>query len=120
MMNFANIFAKKKSKIIINGVEYSGKNVQVTDTHVTIDGQIIASSITPKISIKIYGDADSVRTTSGEIKVESVAGQVETVSGDVTCGAVLGDVTSTSGDIRCKDIGGNVRTVSGDIHKSFF
>lgn len=120
MFKFTNIFAKKKSKIVINGVEYSGKNIQINDTHVIVDGQIITSSITPNISIKIYGDTDSVRTTSGDVEVTGVTGSVETVSGDITCGAVLGSVTSTSGDIHCKDIGGNVRTVSGDINKSFF
>ena len=119
-MKFADLFFRKKSKVVINGKHYTGNNVVVTDQHIIIDGQVIESSQIPDIRIEVHGDAESIESTSGKIIIHGNAGNTKTVSGDVACGNVINTVTTTSGDVSCKNIGGNVRTVSGNVHKLFF
>lgn len=118
-----NILAKIKSKlsntVIINGVSYSGTNIQICGQgNVQINGKHVIQCDDKIINITIQGDCEAVETVSGDIIIHgNVAETVESVSGDIKVeGVVSGNVETTSGDVACKSIKGSVKTVSGDIN----
>jgi predicted ThiF/HesA family dinucleotide-utilizing enzyme len=105
------------SSVNINGVVYSGRNIQVNGGRVMIDGH----DYTPDskiINIEVNGNI-------GELKVDAcakltVVGRVDklsTMSGDVNCGEVGGNVKTMSGDVHCGSVAGGVETMSGDVHR---
>lgn len=104
-----------KSSIRINNNTYSGKNIQIINGKVIVDGQDV-TPVEKEIYITVDGpvqnlkvDACSTITINGDVET------VETGSGDVSCGNVKTDVTTGSGDVECKEIGGSVRTGSGNV-----
>lgn len=101
--------------IIINGKNFTGKSVVISNQRITIDGE----NCTPdakEIHIEVKGDLHQLIADACEsISVSGVAGSVTTMSGDVKCGGVAGDVRTMSGDVRCGSVGKGVSTMSGDI-----
>lgn len=111
-------YVKRKlaGKITINGKEFVGKSVSVYgDGTISVDGNVVSSSV--KVSIVVHGDAEEVKTTSGNVTCNDVGRGVKTTSGDITCRNVSGNVSTTSGDVTCDDVLGDVSTVSGDIRR---
>lgn len=112
---------KSNSRCVINGVEFSGRNVVITGNDVIIDGKRVEIPEQKHITIAVHGDCDRIDTTSGDVTVAGVAGSVGTMSGDVTVtqGGIDGSVKTMSGDVTANgNIGGGVSTMSGDIrHK---
>lgn len=111
---------KTKKTVTINGKTYpSGKNIKVDSSGVWIDGTLVdnlGEVRSKKIEIKVYGDLESVVTTSGNIEVKGNVGSATTASGDIAVnGNIGGNVSTASGDIKAKSIGGECKTVSGDI-----
>ena len=119
--------------MIINNVNYSGKNIIATKGKIFIDGQEI-DTVNQKIDITIQGDVEnididfctsinitgnvtSLKSTSGDIHVTgNIMKSVHSTSGNIEIeGNVDGDAQSTSGDIKCNNISGAVKTVSGNI-----
>lgn len=95
-------YVKRKlaGKITINGKEFVGKSVSVYgDGTISVDGDVVVSS-SVKVSIVVHGDAEEVKTTSGDVTCNDVGRNVSTTSGDVSCGNVSGDISTVSGDIR--------------------
>lgn len=102
--------------IIINGKSYSGKNIEVYNGRVTIDGTTF--NIEEKIiDISIQGNIDKIKVDScNSVTVTGDVKELRTVSGDVEIyGNVHGDVQTVNGDVDCEEILGSVKTVSGDI-----
>lgn len=119
--SLGNIFFgdKVKGKVVINGVEYSGSNININSSgSVTIDGSIVSTVSDKVINIVVQGDCDSVDTSSGDIKVwGNVNGNVNASSGDIDVeGDVKGNVNTSSGDVHADKIYGRTSTISGDIY----
>ncbi len=104
--------------ITINGLNYNGKSVSISNGVISIDGRKL--SINDKtINISVVGDIQQLQVDSCQkVDVSGNVKNLETVSGNVRCGNVAGDVETTSGDIKCGDVGGNIETVSGDVEAS--
>lgn len=133
------MFSDDNTTTTINGKQYSGRNITITNDLIIIDGVIQTDNIVnvKKIDIVVEGSVKSLHTTSGTVRISGNATDVSTTSGDVFCSeSVLGDIKTTSGDVdiqgnvsgkvetvsgdvKCQTIGGNVKTVSGDVSNTF-
>lgn len=122
------------AKININGADFTGRSINITNGKIVIDGKSISIEDQKIINIKIDGDVDvlsvdvcesltvdgnvkMVKTMSGDIEINGeVSGSVESTSGDIdVTGDIHGDVKTVSGDVDCDNIDGDVDTVSGNI-----
>lgn len=112
------IFGISSNNIQINGKNYSGSNIVISNGKVTIDGQLQADSFTGDIQINISGNVEKVETSTGDVQCES-AGSVNTSTGDVKANEIAGNVKTSTGDVTAKMIHGSVKTSTGDISKSF-
>jgi hypothetical protein len=109
-----------RNKITINGKSYDnvgGKNIQVRNDSVYVDGQLIESGLSGIVKIEFTGDIANLDCTTAHIN-GNVTGNVDGTT--INCGNVGGDVDGTT--IRCGNIGGNVdgvtincNTVKGNI-----
>ena len=106
----------------INGVTISGsQSVSINNGVLTVEGKPVDTKDAKDIKIEINGDiknlsadvvnsivvkgnADTVKTLSGDIDIEgNVDGNVNSMSGDIKVGgSVTGSVSTMSGDIRHK------------------
>ena len=122
------------SQIIVNGVNYQGSSIVISNGNININGVDVVSD-EKVVNVVVTGNVDkldlcmcdevtingeikqgNIQSTSGNIKCNDVSGNVNTTSGEVECGDVGGSVKTTSGDVNCNYINGDVRTVSGDIN----
>ena len=103
--------------INVNGKNYSGRSITITNGKVIIDG----NNVTPdgkEIKIAVQGDIDILEVDVCEtVYVEGTVGQIKTSTGDVKVkgNIVAGNVKTMSGDITCLNVSGDVKTMSGDI-----
>ncbi|CAL7891850.1 hypothetical protein [Fusobacterium necrophorum] len=113
--NYGNIVTN--GKIIINGKEYTGKNISIINNKVMIDGREYQEE-GKEIYIVIQGDIESLELEQcSKISVYGNAKTVKTMSGDVECYTIEGNVSTMSGDVISKEIHGNVSTMSGKIRR---
>jgi len=119
------------ASINMNGKIYSGRSVSISNNKVIVNGvditpdskiiNIIIEGDVDKIevdyceSVAVNGNAQTIRTTSGDIICKDVKGDVQSTSGDIEAGNVGGSIQTVSGDINCNDVNGNVKTLSGDV-----
>lgn len=106
--------AKAVVEIKINSKSYFGREIEINQDNILIDGCVIQAN-TPKIHIEILGECESVSTMSGDVTVHGASKSIDTQSGDVECGDVIGNVGTMSGDVDCRIVHGRVSTMSGDI-----
>ncbi len=120
-INNMNFFGRNinitNNKIIIDGVDVSSNFKNDKEINISIVGDINDLSVDSCNKIKITGNANKVKTMSGDISCSDVNGDVTTTSGDIVCGNINSSATTVSGDIKAKVITGNCKTVSGDISK---
>lgn len=109
--------------ININGINFHGQNIQITNNKIYVDGNlldgdqledskifnIIINGPLSKLdvdnaeSIEIRGDAGTVKTTNGNVKISgSVQGDVKTVNGNVSAINIEGKVNTVNGNINEK------------------
>lgn len=112
------IFGISSNNVQINGNNYSGSNVVISNGKVTIDGQLQTDSFAGDIRINISGNVEKVETNTGDVQCES-AGSVNTSTGDVKANSITGNVKTSTGDVSAKIIHGSVKTSTGDVSKSF-
>ena len=110
------------SSTTINGKTYKGKNIQVNNGKVIIDGVVQKADgkdeiLTGDITIVVNGNCDSVESDSGDIVINGDAKAVSSSNGDITISKdVKGNVSTSNGDVDVKgQIAGNVTTSNGDI-----
>ncbi|WP_441280639.1 hypothetical protein [Tardiphaga sp. 862_B3_N1_1] len=104
------------SRITINGVEYSGRNVTITNGRVTVDGKEQEPALQRgPITIAVAGNVETLDLVSGKVEISGNAGTVSSASGDIQCGNVAGNAETLSGDIHCHAIGNNATSMSGNI-----
>lgn len=113
--NYGNIVTN--GKIIINGKEYTRKNISIINNKVMIDGKEYQEE-EKEIYIVINGDVESLDLDCcSKISIYGNVKTVNTISGDVECYTIEGNVSSISGDIISKEIKGDISTISGKIRR---
>ena len=105
---------RSSGRIVIDGREFKGRNVSISNNKVTIDGVVQDGELQGDVNIQIYGDVDTLDNASGVVTCNNV-GSLKTMSGDVECKDISGNVKTMSGDVTAQSIGGSVDTMSGDI-----
>ena len=118
-INPAKVFSTSKSTIVINGVKYEGRNININDNKIVVDGKIIQ---TDKLEVAITVDGDletlDVGSANSVTITGNVTGDVKTMSAPVSIGGnVSGKVKTMSGNVKCGSISGNVSTMSGNIER---
>ena len=109
--------------ININGMSFSGNNIQITNNKIYVDGKLLDGTqledakifnivvdgplskldVDNAESIEIKGDAGTVKTTNGNVKVSgSINGDVKTVNGNVSAINIEGKVSTVNGNINEK------------------
>ena len=106
----------KNGRIVVDGREFRGNNVTISDGKVVVDGVLQSGELTGDINIVVHGDIEKLQNTSGDVTAKNV-GSIKTTSGDIKCEEVGGSISTVSGDVSCGDISGSVKTVSGDIER---
>jgi hypothetical protein len=109
-----NINLTGRGRVVIDGKEFTGRNVKIDGNKVIIDGEVQDGELIGDVSIKVFGNVETLNTTSGDVTARNV-GSIKTTSGDVECGNVSGSISTMSGDVDCEDISGDVSTMSGDV-----
>jgi len=104
----------KNGRVIIDGREFYGTNVTISNGKVTVDGVVQDGELSGPVSVTVHGDVQSLENHSGKVIAQNV-GEVSTGSGDVKCGNVSGSIRTGSGDVECGAVSGNIRTGSGDV-----
>lgn len=108
------------SIISINGVNYSGNNIIISNGKVVINGKDVTPD-SKDINIKVEGNIDKLVVDScNKIEITGAVLDIKTQSGDIDIsGSVTGSISTMSGDIDCGNVGGSIKTMSGDIkHRS--
>ena len=104
--------------VIINGKQFTGKNISVADGKIYVDGDAVGDSPDVVFNIEIHGEVETLLVDRGVIIANGRVGVARTVSGDIECNDVSGDVRTVSGAVKCGRVEGGVSTVSGDIKRS--
>ena len=112
-----NFNMRSKSSIVIDGREFSGKSVSISNGKVTIDGVKQDGDLVGDINITVNGDVEFLENECGTVSAQSVT-TIKTMSGNVKCGEVKGSIKTMSGDVTCSDVSGNISTISGDIDRA--
>ncbi|WYC18349.1 hypothetical protein [Citrobacter phage vB_CfrS_K1M] len=110
-----NLKMKSGGKIIIDGREFTGGNIQINGDEVIIDGVKQSGSLIGDVNIQVFGDIESLENTRGTINVSGSSGDIKTVSGNVNVSGNSANVNTVSGSVTSK-ICGNVKTISGSIN----
>lgn len=105
------------NKITINGVSFSGNNIQIINDKVIVDGKDLTPE-TKEINIVVDGDLiGNLEFHNGKAEIKGgVHKSVKSHNGDIKIGSVVGgDVSSHNGNIECGHISGSVKTKNGNI-----
>ena len=115
-INAKNIFGKNinisNGKVIIDGVDMTPDSKEIT---INVMGNIDTLDVDYAKEIKVNGDINKASTGSGDITCVNITGGARTGSGDIECETLNGDVQTGSGDVKANTITGSVKTGSGDI-----
>lgn len=122
------------SKITVNGHSIVGRNVNIVNGKVIVDGKEIDFPQAKEINVTIEGDLGTLLIDSGNVTIQGSVGEVDmnmgpvNIAGDakgsisvdqgnVTCNDVYGDVSTEMGSIKASTIHGNATTQMGNITK---
>ena len=127
-------YIKKMANILINTKSYVGRNVNIINGRVIVDGQDVtpdSKTITIQVDgnvdnlkvdacnwVKVSGDVVRVEMGAGDIECSDITGGARTGSGDISANNINGDVTTGAGDVDAEVITGSVKTGAGDINYS--
>lgn len=115
------------AKMVINGVEISGDNIQVFNGRVVVDGIDQTTKFTDVnalnqiLEIKVIDGTIHSLTTSASVTCNDVTGSVDAggsvnaqavggdidAGGSVTCGNVAGSIDA-GGSVKCGSVGGSI------------
>lgn len=113
-----NINMSGNGRVVIDGREFKGNNIQIKDNKVIVDGRTQKGELVGDINVTVHGDVELLKNGSGNVNALNV-GELTTGSGDVKCGDVSGNIRTGSGDVICGCVGGSIRTGLGDVsHRS--
>jgi hypothetical protein len=101
------------ARIVVNGREYAGHSVSVTNNQVVIDGVVQGQDLRGTVQLEIIGCLESLETTCA-VTVHGNVGSVH-AGGSVTCGNVDGDVDA-GGSVTCGKVSGDVDAGGSVIH----
>lgn len=109
------------AKVTINGVEYTGDSISLSNAgdtltvHNVTGNQTICTNKMPKLDIVVNGNVDHLEMAQGDLTCQQVNGDAKTSQGDINCGDVTGNVKSSQGNIKANNVGGSVKTSMGNI-----
>lgn len=115
-----NYLHQTKNTIMINGEEYSTKDMERVEIVVTGDVDVL--NISCAKTVVINGNVKKIKSSSGKYEVNgNVEGKIKSTSGSIDInGDVTGDVESISGNIKIKTThNANIKTVSGSVVVDF-
>jgi hypothetical protein len=136
-VNSSNISVNSGSgKTTISSKSISGRNIQIVNNRIVVDGNDITDQYKDQkvINIQVDGDVQtleadganqvtingsvgSAKSGVGDISITGNCGPVVNGSGDVKVGGgVAGNIQTGSGDVSCGEVSGSVKTGSGDIN----
>lgn len=107
-------FGFSKNNIIINGVSYSGKNVNIKNNNIYIDNKEISinKNNEDKLIINITGSINELQIdTCNSITVESI-GNITLDQGNINVKTVSGNITLDQGNIKGEIFNGSVKVDS--------
>jgi len=98
------------SEIIVNKSSYYGKNIQIINGKVLIDG-VDATPSSKAIIVSIEGNIENLYLEySNSITIKGNVSNIKTASGDIIIhGDVTNGITTVSGDVRCQNVIGNIK-----------
>lgn len=96
-MNYLTKDNKMNNKIIVNGIEYNGNNISISNNKVIIDGKSLAEY--KVVDVTIIGNCGDI-DAGGSVKVTG------NVTGNIDCGGSVDISGDVGGDI---DAGGSIR-----------
>lgn len=102
------------NKIIINGVthEVYGKNINVSNGKIMVDGNVIEEGLTGIVKVSFEGDLANLECADAKI-TGNVQGNVN--AADVRCGDVGGNVNGA--DVKCRDVAGRINAAEVRLRK---
>lgn len=101
--------------IRVNGVEYRGNTITVTNDGIKIDGKTV-NFVERDIKVEVIGDIETLEVGAGHTQVSGSVRSLRTGSGDVYVAGDAGSVSTGSGDVDIDgSVSGDVHTGSGDI-----
>lgn len=93
--------------ITINGKTWSGRNIQIRNGRVKIDGKEVSDeSGAVTLKVEVTGDIQSLKT-DGDVRCGSVLGYVD-AGGSVTVSGAVNRGVTAGGSISCGDVDGSV------------
>jgi hypothetical protein len=114
-----NSFSKRiksfMNSITINNESFicEGKNIQVRNGTILVDGKVIKEGLSGDVTIHFNGDLASLTCADAVIN-GNVRGNVS--AADVKCGDVGGNVNAA--DVRCGNVSGKINAASVKIKKN--
>lgn len=109
------IIMKSSGRVTIDEREFIGRNISMIGNRVIVDGITQEGELIGDVNIQVFGNAEYIENTSGQVNVSGNSGNIKTVSGAVTVSGDADDISTVSGNVASK-ICGNVKTISGDIN----
>lgn len=92
--------------LTINGKRYTGKNIEVINSRVIIDGIEVGNDFTSPLEVRVLEGFVQEIKADGSVMCGHVGGNVS-AGGSVNCDAVDGNV-SAGGSVNCDDVGGHI------------
>lgn len=92
--------------IFINGKNYSGSNIQITNNQVIIDGKVQQDGVNGVVEVRITEGSPVNVTSKMSVYCGDVKGDVD-AGMSVECGSVGGDVDAGM-SVTCGDVAGDV------------
>jgi len=113
-----NINMSGSGRVVIDGKEFTGNNIQIRNNKVIVDGKTQDGELVGDVNVTVHGDVELLENGAGDVTAHNVH-ELSTGSGDVKCGDVSGSIKTGSGDVVCGKVSGSIRTGSGDVsHRS--
>ncbi len=115
---------KENGTSTINGKTYKGKNIEIKNNRVWVDGEEQKDSKLKEvknISISIDGNIQSIEISDcNDLRVKGDVGKIDLNNGNIEIeGNVENGVTSKNGNIEINgNVTGNVSSVNGDVINS--
>jgi len=107
------------SKVTVNGVSYSGRNVTIDGDKVIVDGKVVEVPEGRKIEVTIEGDLERLHLTNGVVYAKGMIGDIAMQNGTVNAEAdIKGEVSMGNGKITCHDVYADVNLDMGSIKAS--
>ena len=129
--SYKNIIKRSSTRITPSGniIKINGKiikteknisNLQIINEKIFINGNELKGDFTDEkvINVSVYGFVEKIDIAScSELKVNGDINYLKSTSGELFIKGDVYTATTVSGNINCKTLTGNANTISGNISK---